>query len=49
MGTKDEIVQKAKPVAHEETGHRSKPKYEHPDITDNRMVWEVLENEEKPQ
>lgn len=32
-----------KPPKHEDTHRGTKGQYEHPDITDNRMVWEVLE------
>ncbi len=45
MGAFDKTKNMAKPVKHDETDSRAKAEYEHPDITDNRMVWEVLEDE----
>lgn len=39
----DNTNQCAKPVPHENTNSRVKGEYEHKDITDNRLVWEVLE------
>lgn len=39
----DNTKQDAKPVAHDDTDARAKHKYEHKEITDNRLLWEVLE------
>ncbi len=45
MGAFDKTKNMAKPVGHAQTDARAKTEYEHPEITDNRMVWEVLEDE----
>lgn len=47
MATKDKTGQLAKPARHEDNFPQQKKSYEHPDITDNRLVWEVLEAGEK--
>lgn len=40
-GTKDGAAKAAKPPPH--GLYDSDRRYEHPDITDNRLTWEVLE------
>lgn len=44
MGTNDKTSQLAKPNRHEDSGREQKKTYEHDQITDNRLVYEVLEN-----
>lgn len=46
MSTSDKTQQPAKPVKHEDTSYYTKASFEHKDITDNRLVWEVLEEGE---
>ena len=46
MATSDGTGQLAKPIRHENTHPQQKKTYEHEDITDNRLVWEVLEEGE---
>jgi len=43
-GTKDGTNKPARPPAH--GNHPNDKIYEHPDITDNRLTWEVLEEGE---
>lgn len=43
MATSDGTGQLAKPTRHEDTRPQQKNTYEHREITDNRLVWEVLE------
>lgn len=46
MAPNDKTRQPAKAPAHDKTQNPAKREYEHPDITDNRQVWEVLEDAE---
>lgn len=43
----DKTRQPARPPKHEETVDSSRHSFEHKEITDNRLVWEVLEEGEK--
>lgn len=47
MSTSDKTQNRAKPVPHDSTHPRSKSQYEHEEITDNRLVWEVLEENDR--
>jgi hypothetical protein len=47
MATDDHIKQPAKPQRHETTQPKQQAQYEHKDITDNRLVWEVLAGEDE--
>ena len=46
MVTSDKAQQPAKPTRHEKNHPDQKKLYEHEEITDNRLVWEVLEEGE---
>lgn len=46
MASKDDTLQPAKAPAHDKTSLPAKKQYEHEQITDNRQIWEVLEDGE---
>lgn len=47
MSTFDKTQNRAKPVPHNSTHPNTKGSYEHEQITDNRLVYEVLAETDK--
>lgn len=47
MGSFDSNKSLAKPPKHKDTDGRAKSDYEHEQIIDNRLTWEVLEEGEE--